>query len=237
MDFSSYTSDDLEQIAKAMKIQEQKMSSISQTPTTFDEPEDMDRSIMIDKHIFHKIMTLRCGKGWFRYICRQDRLTNEYSKLHFALPDTPKITFEGVNGGIKSFHVPSEEQIEKLLKRYGNKEGKHYDSTIVKNIEIAKINLKWLKQNQYVPQDKQKIEHYDVDSFSWGDQSVDDSMTIKDDHHKMSSTKMIDIHEFENLKDTVASLKNKIDQLQSKNEEFNSIIQTLLSKTTQETSE
>ena len=62
-------------------------------------------------------------------------------------------------------------------------------------------------------------------------------MTIKDDQHKMSSTKMIDIHEFENLKDTVASLKNKINQLQAKNEEFNSIIQTLLSKTTQETSE
>ena len=77
MDFSAYSAEEIEQIAKAMKIQEQKKIGIIHSSTMYDHHEEMMEKVMIDSEIFKKIKTLGCGRGWFRSICHQDKLHNQ----------------------------------------------------------------------------------------------------------------------------------------------------------------
>ena len=211
MDFSSYTANEIGQIAKAMRIQEQKKDSSFYVPTTYD---TMMQKVMIDKDIFNRVRSLNCGKGWFRSVCRQDKLHIEFSKNHYALPDTPQLIFPGTNGGTRSFLSPTEEQYEELLKCYGKEDSKFYNTLLVEKIKIAQENLKWLKENQITP----KTSHVpDVALIPWT--AYGDSSNDKDDSTKVvipekTESDIVDIHEFNLLKNSVENLSKQIIELQ-----------------------
>ena len=209
MDFSAYSAEEIEQIAKAMKIQEQKKIGIIHSSTMYDHHEEMMEKVMIDSEIFKKIKTLGCGRGWFRSICHQDKLHYEYSKIHYALPDTPQLTFLGINGGTRSFPSPTEEQYKELLKRYDNKDSKYYDPSLKNKIEIAQENLIWLKENQFVPK---ATYQEDEASFPWTTygESSNNKVVVTD----KSESEKVDIHKFNLLKDSVEILSKKVMELQ-----------------------
>ena len=205
MDISSYTASELEQILKAKMIQEQKSKSTS----GYIQPGGIikTRKTKIDSDIYRKIQSLKCNEKWFKFVCSPHKADKEYYRLHTVLPDTPKLTFLDINGEQRSFSVPTEEQYEELQTYYKD------DSTKIENIEIAKKNLKWLKENQV--KDKTTL-FQDSHLYSWGDQANElsgDVSTITTTSEKSKNDK-VDIHEFNLLKDKIEKLNDKVDELQ-----------------------